>query len=59
MMPLWPWGVIPIREKELKELEEKAKKLEAVRNQIDEFPCVHIQDYQRMMRKIKKILEEK
>ena len=31
MMPLWPWGVIPIREKELKEFEEKAEKLEAVR----------------------------
>ncbi len=32
MMPwFWPWWVIPINEKELKELEEKAKKLEAVR----------------------------
>lgn len=32
MMPWsWPWGVIPIQEKELKELEEKAKKLEAVK----------------------------
>jgi len=27
----WPWGTIPIREKELKELEEKAEKLETVR----------------------------
>ena len=31
MMPFWPWGFIPIREKELKEFEEKAEKLEAVR----------------------------
>lgn len=58
MMPWsWPWGVIPIREKELLELEEKAKKLEAVKKQLVEFPCVHIQDYQRMMRKIENILE--
>ena len=36
---------------------EKAEKLEAIKKQLVEFPCIHIQDYQRMMRKIKKILE--
>ena len=56
-MKAWPWGLIPLREKELKELTEKAEKLEAVKKQLVEFPCIHIQDYQRMMRKIKKILE--
>jgi len=30
-MSSWPWGVIPIKEKELKEFEEKAEKLESVR----------------------------
>lgn len=57
MMPFWPWGMIPIQEKKLKDLEEKAEKLEAIKKQLVEFPCIHIQDYQRMMRKIKKILE--
>ena len=38
-------------------LESLEAKLEAVKKQIDEFPCIHIQDYQRMMRKIKEILE--
>ena len=40
-----------------KMLESLEAKLEAVKKQIDEFPCIHIQDYQRMMRKIKEILE--
>jgi len=32
MMPWsWPWGVIPIQDKEYKELTEKAEKLESVR----------------------------
>ncbi len=38
-------------------LQEKAEKLEAVKKQLVEFPCVHIQDYQWMMRAIKRILE--
>ncbi len=53
---LW-WGYVPVREKEFKELMEKVEKLEAVKKQLVEFPCVHIQDYQRMMRKIENILE--
>ena len=53
----WPWGIIPLQEKEYKELTEKAEKLEAVKKQLVEFPCIHIQDYQRMIWKIKKILE--
>ncbi len=57
MENLWLWGMIPLREEEYKRLMEKAEKLEAIKNQLDEFPCVHVQDYQRMMRKIKKILE--
>jgi len=28
---LWPWGFVPVREKEYKELTEKAEKLEAVK----------------------------
>ena len=33
MMPgSWPWGVIPIQEKEFKELTDKAEKLEAVKS---------------------------
>ena len=31
MMGFWPRGVIPLQEKEFKEFEEKAEKLEAVR----------------------------
>jgi len=31
MMGFWPRGVIPLREKEYKELTEKAEKLETVR----------------------------
>ena len=56
-MKTWPWGIIPLREKECKELTEKAEKLEAVKKQLVEFPCINIQDYKRVMWKIKKILE--
>ena len=34
----WPFGFIPIREKELKELEEKAEKLESVRDHMKSYP---------------------
>lgn len=37
--------------------DELSEKIEAIKNQIDEFPCVNVQDYQRMMRKIEEILE--
>ena len=50
MMPFWPWGTIPIREKELKELEEKAKKLEAIKKLVETGPYPHMntwEDYQR------------
>lgn len=40
-----------------KRLERLETKLEAVKKQIDEFPCIHVWEYQRLMRKIKKILE--
>ena len=43
-MKTWPWGIIPLREKEYKELTEKAEKLEAVKKQLVEFPCIHIKD---------------
>ena len=38
-------------------LAEERSRLEAVKKQLVEFPCVHIQDYQRMMRKIEEIVE--
>ena len=56
-MKTWPWGIIPLREKEYKELTEKAEKLEAVKKLLVDFPCIHIQDYKRVIWKIKKILE--
>lgn len=58
MEPFGLWlGFVPVRQEEFKEFLRNAEKLEAIKNQIDEFPCVHIQDYQRMMRKIEEILE--
>jgi len=54
------WGINKLKEERKRlagELLIADGKLEAVKKQLFVVPSIHVQDYQRMMRKIKEILE--